>query len=111
MEINGSHDFSLEIKPQFRESLNAILGQVKRFSYQSFQQFSKDIVPLLAQIEENPTHFPLARNAPSRRRFRFAKFKSKYNVYFFVEGNKVFIVDIVHERRDLSMLESFDDFD
>jgi len=110
VEINDFDGFLMEFSSCFEENLDAILKNVKRFSYQSFQQYSKDIVPLLAEIAENPTHFPLARNVPSERRFRFAKFKGKYKVYFFMEEGKVVVVDIAHERRDLSALESFDDF-
>jgi plasmid stabilization system protein ParE len=100
-------EYELEIKPQFQNSFQLILAYVQSTSYQSYERFKKDIVPRIAQIEENPLAFPPVKVLPTKRNiYRYASFKKSYNIYYRIVGKKIMILDIIHIKRDPKALQA-----
>ena len=105
MEIEN---FEIEIKPQFQESLYAIIEYIRQSSYQNAERFKKEIINLLFKIRERPYFYPIQHKISTQKEYRYAQFKKNYHVFFRIEGEKIFILDIFHVRRSLLFIKNLD---
>lgn len=106
MELN-EFSYSIEISERFRESFKEILDYMLVVSYKSYTVYQKEITERIAHICEYPESFTIFKKVKSGKLFRFAKFK-QFKIFFFVENNSVFIVDIIHEKRSPKSLNFID---
>ncbi len=99
--------YSVEISTRFRKSFKEILDYILTISYKSYTIYQKEITERIAYICEYPESFTIFKKGKSGKVFRFAKFK-QHKIFFFVENNKIFIVDIIHEKRSPESLNFLD---
>lgn len=99
--------YSVEISTRFSKNFKDILDYVQTVSYKSYTIYQKEITERIAYICEYPDSFTIFRKAKSGKVFRFAKFK-QFKIFFFVEEKTIFIVDIIHEKRNPESLNFMD---
>lgn len=106
MEVNP---YPVEVTERFRDHFKEIYEFLKVNSYQSSQKFQKDIVDVVQDICERPTFHSVARISQTKKIFRYARIMKSYKVYFYVETERIIILDILHERRNPSSTDYMED--
>jgi hypothetical protein len=96
VEINS---YPVEIKDRFYRSFEQIHEFILGQSYQSSQRLNREIVDIISLICERPDSFNIGRITNSGKIFRYAKVMRSYKVYFFVGQDKIYLIDILHEKR------------
>jgi hypothetical protein len=99
--------YSIEISERFRKSCKEILDYILIVSFKFYTVYQKEITERIAHICEHPESFTIFIKVKLGKLFRFAKFK-QFKIFFFVEKNSVFIVDIIHEKRSPKSLNFID---
>ena len=99
--------YDVEIRNKFHKSLENILRYIQGKSYKASLDFKKDIVTRISQICENPEAFPILAKYKTLAVFRYANFKG-YQIYYRIEGEKIIIADIIHEKQNPNRLKYLD---